>query len=91
MLRTMQRIWNLERKGRSADRNGTRNCCMDTSVTQIHDVSIKWLYTVLSKSHIISIISHNLHFHPDEMNVRTLFSFSSHYHHSIITYGLDIG
>ena len=49
-----------------------------------HDLSIKWLYAVLSKSHIISIISHNLHFHLDEMNVTTLCSFSSHHHHSIM-------
>ena len=39
-----------------------------------HDVSITWLYAVLLKSHIISIVSHNLHFHPDKMSNVCVFS-----------------
>ena len=33
-----------------------------------HDVSSKWKYLFLLKSHIVSIISHNLLYHPDEIN-----------------------
>ena len=38
-----------------------------------HDMSSKRKYPFLSKSHIISIISHNLHFHLDEINENIIF------------------
>ena len=39
-----------------------------TQIPMWYDVSSKQKYCFLLKSHIISTISHNLHFHPDEIN-----------------------